>query len=242
MPHMLGLKTYRDAQMSAEDRRIDENMDLVRRMAWHYFGRAGRFIEVEDLLQAGYYGLVDASRRYTEQEGVPFSSYAAIRVRGAIIDVLRRNSNLCRNTIAMQGRIRDAETRLTRRLQRAPENAEIAAELDMSPADLAAWQSRLQSGQTRSLDEVYSDHSLLFQGQEPSPEEQTYASELRALLFKSIKRLPDREALVLQLYYVEELNGYEVAEILGVTTGRVSQLKKAALERIRALMAEEEAV
>ncbi|WP_239995090.1 sigma-70 family RNA polymerase sigma factor [Rhodosalinus sediminis] len=242
MAHMLGLKTYRDTQEAAADRRIEENMDMVRRLAWHYFGRAGRFVEVEDLLQAGYYGLVDASRRYTEQEGVPFASYAAIRVRGAIVDVLRRNSNLCRATISMQSRIRDAETRLSQRLQRAPETEDLAAELEMSPQDLAAWRARLQAGQTSSLDEVYSDHSLLFEGHDPTPEDQTYAAERRAILFRAIGRLPDREALVLQLYYVEELNGYEVAEILGVTTGRVSQLKKAALERVRALMAAEDAL
>lgn len=90
----------------------------------------------------------------------------------------------------------------------------------------------------KSLDEVYTDHSLLFQDVTPSPEEATHQSQLRTMLRKAISKLPEREALVLQLYYVEELNVYEVAAILDVTTGRVSQIKRAAIERAHSLIME----
>lgn len=90
----------------------------------------------------------------------------------------------------------------------------------------------------KSLDEVYTDHSLLFQDVTPSPEEATHQSQLRTMLRKAISKLPEREALVLQLYYVEELNVYEVAAILDVTTGRVSQIKRAAIERPISLIME----
>lgn len=77
-------------------------MGLVQRLAWLFHGRVGRFVEIDDLIQAGYVGLVEASARYSIRDGVSFSAYAAIRVRGAILDMLRRNSNLCRKTISMR--------------------------------------------------------------------------------------------------------------------------------------------
>lgn len=89
-----------------------------------------------------------------------------------------------------------------------------------------------------SLDEVYSDHNVLFQDHNFSPEDQTLQSEMKTLLKRALTKLPQREALVLQLYYVEELNVYEVAAILDVTTGRVSQIKKAAIERLRGFIKE----
>ncbi|TCP61354.1 RNA polymerase sigma-28 (SigD/FliA/WhiG) subunit [Rhodovulum bhavnagarense] len=233
---MIALKAYREQQATPVGRRIEENMEMVRRLAWHFHGRVGRFIEIDDILQAGHLGLVDAAQRYAEQEGVAFSAYAAIRVRGAIIDFLRLNSNLCRNTIAMQSRAKQAEARLSRKLQRDPEPAEIAAELGLSLEEYDSWTARFQVNRMASLDEVYSDHSILFQGNEPTPEDHTQNRQVRALLRQALTRLPEREALVLQLYYVEELNIYEVASILGVTTGRVSQIKKAAITRLRDLM------
>ena len=89
------------------------------------------------------------------------------------------------------------------------------------------------------MDEVYTDHSLLFQDVTPSPEEATHQSQLRTMLRKAISKLPEREAPVLQLYYVEELNVYEVAAILDVTTGHVSQIKRAANERAHSLIMEQ---
>ena len=98
-----------EEQTPNPEKLVMDNMQLVKRLAWHFQGRAGRFIELDDLMRAGYLGLVDASQRYSTREGVNFTTYAAIRVRGSIIDCLRRNSNLCRTTIAMQQRVRAAE-------------------------------------------------------------------------------------------------------------------------------------
>lgn len=234
---MIGPKAYQE-QINNTDRLIEENMDLVRRLAWHFHGRVGRFIEVDDLLQAGYLGLVDAAQKYTTREGVAFAAYAAIRVRGSIIDFLRRNSNLCRTTITMQNKVRAATQELEQKLQRTPEPQEVANKLDLSINEYESWQARFQANRVSSLDEVYTDQSMLFRDNEMSPEDQTQMSQMRVLLRGAIKRLPEREALVLQLYYVEELNVYEVAAIMGVTTGRVSQIKKAAIERARGFIEE----
>ena len=111
--------------------------------------------------------------------------------------------------------------------------------MEMTLEELQNWQARFQASRVKSLDEVYTDHSLLFQDVTPSPEEATHRSQLRTMLRKAISKLPEREALVLQLYYVEELNAYEVAAILDVTTGRVSQIKRAAIERAHSLIMEQ---
>lgn len=190
-------------------------------------------------MQTGYLGLVDASRRYSAREGVTFAAYAAIRVRGSIIDCLRRNSNLCRTTISMQQKVRAAERDLEIEHQRTPTPEELSEKMEMPLEELQNWQARFQASRVKSLDEVYTDHSILFQDFTPSPEEATYQSQMRGMLRKAISKLPEREARVLQLYYVAELNVYEVAAILDVTTGRISQIKRAAIERAHSLIMEQ---
>lgn len=190
-------------------------------------------------MQAGYLGLVDASRRYSAREGVTFAAYAAIRVRGSIIDCLRRNSNLCRTTISMQQKVRAAERDLEIEHQRTPTPEELSEKMEMTLEELQNWQARFQASRVKSLDEVYTDHSILFQDFTPSPEEATYQSQMRGMLRKAISKLPEREARVLQLYYVAELNVYEVAAILDVTTGRISQIKRAAIECALSLIMEQ---
>lgn len=190
-------------------------------------------------MQAGYLGLVDASRRYSAREGVTFAAYAAIRVRGSIIDCLRRNSNLCRTTISMQQKVHAAERDLEIEHQRTPTPEELSEKMEMTLEELQNWQARFQASRVKSLDEVYTDHSILFQDFTPSPEEATYQSQMRGMLRKAISKLPEREARVLQLYYVAELNVYEVAAILDVTTGRISQIKRAAIERAHSLIMEQ---
>lgn len=190
-------------------------------------------------MQAGYLGLVDASRRYSAREGVTFAAYAAIRVRGSIIDCLRRNSNLCRTTISMQQKVRAAERDLEIEHQRTPTPEELSEKMEMTLEELQNWQARFQASRVKSLDEVYTDHSILFQDFTPSPEEATYQSQMRGMLPKAISKLPEREARVLQLYYVTELNVYEVAAILDVTKGRISQVKRAAIECALSLIMEQ---
>lgn len=229
---MIAQKGY-SPKATDPDTLVKEHMPLVRKLAWHFMGRVGQFAEIDDLLQAGYLGLIDASRRYTVQEGVSFSAYAAIRIRGAIVDLLRRNSNLCRSTISMQQKAKAAERSLAQKLHRDPMPEEIAKQLEMTLEEYQNWEARFAANKTQSLEEVYSDHSSLFQDNSVSPEDATQHSQIREIMKKAVGQLPEREALVLQLYYVEEMNIYEVAAVIGVTTGRVSQIKKAAIGRLR---------
>lgn len=225
-------------QAPSPDKLVATHMNLVRKIAWHMHGRVGRMIEIDDLLQVGYIGLVDASQRYTPKPGVSFSAYAKIRIRGSIVDYLRANSSMCRASIAMHQKVKAATGQLEQELHRAPTGPELAERLEIPIQELQGWQSQFATQQPKSLDEVYSDHSDLFRDNTANAEDLYQQDELKSLLRDALGDLPEREALVLQLYYVEELNIYEIAEILGVTTGRVSQIKKSAVERLRKSIAE----
>ena len=232
---MIAPKRYAE-QATDTEKLVKDNMQLVQRIAWHFSGRIGHFAEIDELLQAGYLGLVDASQRYSPREGVTFAAYAAIRIRGSIVDLLRRNSNLCRATIEMRGKVNRARTELEQKLGRTPEAQEVADALGLTLVQLQDIDARLQVNQLKSLDEVYTDHSLLFAQDGGGAEEALEKQQMKGLLRDALEKLPEREALVLQLYYVEELNVYEIGAILEVTTGRVSQIKKAAITNLRKMI------
>ena len=212
---------------------VEKNMGLVRKIAWHMHGRVKSAVDIEDLIQIGMYGLVTAAQNYVVKEGVSFSSYASIRIRGEIVDHLRRNSNLCRTTIQMQQKYKSSVEVLSKQLQRKPNNDEIAVEMGLKTAELHNWEQAFAANTHQSLDTVYDEFSIWFATKEQNPEEELTDTELRENLVEALKTLPEREALLIQLYYVEELNVYEIAEVLDITTGRVSQIKKNAVSRLR---------
>ena len=212
---------------------IEKNMGLVRKIAWHMHGRVKSAVEIEDLIQIGMYGLVTAAQNYVVKEGVSFASYAGIRIRGEIVDHLRRNSNLCRTTIQMQQRHKTSIETLSRQLQREPNQDEIAAEMGLETKELNNWEQAFAANTHQSLDSVYDEFSIWFASNEQNPEEELTDTELKENLVEALKTLPEREALLIQLYYVEELNVYEIAKVLDITTGRVSQIKKNAISRLR---------
>ena len=212
---------------------IENNMGLVRKIAWHMHGRVKSAVEIEDLIQIGMYGLVTAAQNYVVKEGVSFASYAGIRIRGEIVDHLRRNSNLCRTTIQMQQKYNASFEKLSRQLQREPKNSEIAKDMGLEASELDNWEQAFAANTHQSLDSVYDEFSIWFASNDQSPEDELSETELRENLVEALKTLPEREAMLVQLYYVEELNVYEIAEVLEITTGRVSQIKKSAISRLR---------
>ena len=212
---------------------IENNMGLVRKIAWHMHGRVKSAVEIEDLIQIGMYGLVTAAQNYVVKEGVSFASYAGIRIRGEIVDHLRRNSNLCRTTIQMQQQYNASLEKLSRQLQREPKTNEIANDMGLEESELDNWEQAFAANTHQSLDSVYDEFSIWFASNDQSPEDELSDTELRENLVEALKTLPEREAMLVQLYYVEELNVYEIAEVLEITTGRVSQIKKSAISRLR---------
>ena len=217
---------------------ITDNLRLVQSIAWHLHARVSKVIEIDDLIQIGYYGLVTAAQKYTPQEGVNFSNYASLRIRGAMVDHLRKNSNLCRTTIKMQKRFNHAEQKLINLLGRQPEQLEIADEMAISLSELQEWIKNFAANHHESMDQVYDDFSIIFASNTNDPEVELQNKDLKKLLIEALKKLPEKMALVIQLYYVEELNVYEIAEVLEVTIGRVSQIKSEAVKKLRTHIAE----
>ena len=215
-------------------------MDLVRKIAWHMHGRVGSAIEIDDLIQIGYFGLVTAAQKYSVKEGASFASYAVLRIRGAIVDHLRKSSNLCRTTIQMQQKTKMVEASLLKKLHRSPSRQEISDELGINIDEFDEWERAFAANVHTSLDAAYDEFSMWFVSKDSSPEQKLNEADLRKSLRMSLEDLSEKEALVIQLYYVEELNVYEIAEVLDVTTGRVSQIKKSAISKLRKSMDQRE--
>ena len=215
---------------------ISGHMDLVRKIAWHMHGRVGSAIEIDDLIQIGYFGLVTAAQKYSVKEGASFASYAVLRIRGAIVDHLRKSSNLCRTTIQMQQKTKMVEASLLKKLHRSPSRQEISDELGINIDEFDEWERAFAANVHTSIAAVYDEFSMWFVSKDSSPEQKLNEADLRKSLRMSLEDLSQKEALVIQLYYVEELNVYEIAEVLDVTTGRVSQIKKSAISKLRKSM------
>jgi len=220
------------------EKRVRSHMQLVRKLAWQIHGRVRDVFEIDDLVQIGMVSLVEAAKRFQDTGQASFTSYAAVRIRGALTDHLRKNLTLTRLGVQRRTQISIAELAVKNAGGDPANRALVAAELGISIVELQSWRDKASSTPNKSLDEVYDDHSVWFADDGHTPESALVADELRATLAKHLKRLKEREALVLQLYYVEELNLEEISEVLSVTVGRVSQLKKAALAQLRAWMQE----
>jgi RNA polymerase sigma factor for flagellar operon FliA len=222
------------------EQRVRSHMQLVRKLAWQIHGRVRDVFEIDDLVQIGMVALVEAAKRFQDHGQASFTNYAAVRIRGSLTDHLRKNLTLTRLGVQRRTQITVAELAV-KAAGGDPVNRElVAAELGISLVELQAWRDKASSAPNKSLDEIYDDHSVWFADEGHTPESALVADELRATLAKHLKRLKEREALVLQLYYVEELNLEEISEVLSVTVGRVSQLKKAALAQLRKWMQEED--
>jgi len=209
------------------------HMPLVRKIAWHVHGRVSSAIDVEDLVQIGMVALVEAANGY-EDRGHAFSTYASMRIRGHMIDHLRRHATICRSAMAKRKAINEASSKFESQWGRAPSEAELAKAMEIDPAEFREMADAAVAVRQESLDEVYSDQSMWFADVEDRVDQTIERSELQAALAEHIADLPEREAMVLQLYFVEEMNLEEIGMTLGIGAARVCQIKKAALGKLRA--------
>ncbi len=212
---------------------VKNNINLVKKISWYLHGRVSSVIDIEDLIQIGMIGLIKASQNYVPQEDANFSSYATIRIKGEILDFLRKNSNLDRTTIKMKKLSEKVSLTLRQKLGREPLKEEIAKEIGISSDKYYEWNNAFEANVIRSLDDSYDEYSQWFAAKGMNPEESMNDLELRNELKNVLSELEGKEALIIQLYFVEELNIYEIAEVLNVSTGRISQIKTSAIKRIR---------
>ena len=227
--------TYQKQVKPTPEVLVRTHMPLVRRIAWHVHARVASTIEVEDLAQIGMVALVEAANSF-EDRGHAFATYATLRIRGAMIDHLRRHATIARAAIQRRREMAQVRTRLESRLGRGASEAEMAEEMGLAAADYREMVDDSQAVHQESIDEVYSDHSMWFAGVEERADEAIDRTRLQRAIAESIATLPEREAMVLQLYFVEEMNLEEIGETLGVGAARICQIKKAALDRVRATL------
>ena len=227
-----GAHTYGRPGDNSPERLARQYMPLVRKIAWHVHGRVSTAIEVEDLLQIGMVALVEAANGF-EDRGLGFAAYAQLRVRGAMIDHLRRQATLCRSAMARRKEIAGVRNRLEQQLGRLPTEAEMSSEMGLEPAAYREAADSVEMGQHTSMDEVYSDQSMWFADVEDRADQVLERESLKKALASCISELPQREAMVLQLYFVEEMNLEEIGQTLDIGAARVCQIKKAALDKLR---------
>ncbi|MBB3924964.1 RNA polymerase sigma factor for flagellar operon FliA [Sphingobium jiangsuense] len=230
--------TYgRTARSPSPEQLARQYMPLVRKIAWHVHGRVSSAIDIEDLLQIGMVALVEAANSF-EDRGLGFASYAQMRIRGAMIDSLRRQATICRSAMAKRKQLTEVRRRLEQRLGRTPGETEMAAEMNLDAAAYREMVDAAEMVQEQSMDEVYSDQSMWFADLEERADEKLERESLKAMLAGSIRQLPEREAMVLQLYFVEEMNLEEIGATLDIGAARVCQIKKAALDKLRGMLRE----
>lgn len=227
-----GSHTYGKAGAVTPEQLARKYMPLVRKIAWHVHGRVSSAIEVEDLLQIGMVALVEAANTF-EDRGFGFASYAQLRIRGAMLDHLRRHATLCRSAISKRRQLTAVRAKLEQRLGRAPTEAEMSSEMGLAPSDYRELSDSTEIAQHTSIDEVYSDQSMWFADVEDRADDVMERESLKAAMAQCIGELPQREGMVLQLYFVEEMNLEEIGQTLDIGAARVCQIKKAALEKLR---------
>lgn len=223
-------------QRADADALVRQYLPLVRKLAWHVHGSMSTMIDVEDLVQVGLVALVEAAAQSVEQ-GPAFRAYLVTRLRGSMIDELRRQAASTRGAMRRHRQYKGAVATFTQQLGHVPGEATIAHHLGVSVDKLRTDYAAADALRFEALDEVYADDLPWFADDAPDAFAQLAEGELRDQLIAAIGALPEREALVVQLYYVEELNLEEIGQVLGVGAARVCQLKAAAHGRLRKALA-----
>jgi RNA polymerase sigma factor for flagellar operon FliA len=212
---------------------VRKHLSLVRRIAWHIHGSMSAIVEVEDLIQIGMVALIEAVNGFEDRGQVTFEQYLVTRLRGAMIDELRRQATITRGAMRRRRAYSETVAALTNALGRSPSEAEIAERLGVTVEKLRAEYASAEAVRFDSIDEMYSDESPWFMSDEPSAFDQLADSDQREALIAAIAELPEKEQLVIQLYYVEELNLEEIGQVLGVGAARVCQIKASAHARLK---------
>lgn len=217
--------------------RIRRFLPMVRRLAWHVHGTGRPGIELEDLIQAGLVALTECAQKHAGPGEDGFAAYAKMRVRGAMVDLIRRMVPLSRGALERRRQLRDAEIELRGELGRDPYPSELATALGVDAVELAALRTSSEPLRFAPIDEVYSDSDMAFADDRPDSQSILEDDELREHLADAIAALPERLQLVVQLYFVEELNLAEIAQVLSVSIPRVHQLKAKAIDHLRGELA-----
>ena len=229
---------YNPANDADVERCVVQFAPLVKRLAHHMMATLPPIVEISDVIQSGMLGLLDAARRFKDDCGAQFETYAVQRIRGAMLDGLRQSDWLPRGLRKSLRQVEAMISKLEQKHGRPPTEAELAEALNLP---LAEYQQLLQDARGCQLvssedlqgegEENYIDH--YYADQRPDPLQSLLDAKQRLALIAAIENLPDREKKVMGLYYEQDMNLREIGEILGVSESRVCQLHSQAIMRLR---------
>ena len=237
-----GIGVYEQAHGSSHNTAmaiaVEDYADLVKRIAQHMIARMPASVQIDDLTQAGMIGLLEASKKYDASRGASFETYAGIRIRGAIVDEIRKGDwtprSVHRNARRISAVIADLEARLGRDVS----SQEVAQAMGIELDEYYIMSRDAVSGRLFSIDESLTDDDYrIIEPDNPTsfstPDASVQRQSFQQSLSNAISTLPERERLVLSLYYDEELNLKEIGQILGVSESRVSQIHSQAALKLR---------
>jgi RNA polymerase sigma factor for flagellar operon FliA len=234
-----GVAAYTDtAGVSArtQDELVEVHASLVKRIAYHLISRLPACVQVEDLIQSGMIGLLEAAKNYDASQGASFETYAGIRIRGSMLDEIRKGDWTPRSLHRKVREITQAMREIEAENGRDARDSEVAERLDMSLDEYHMVLQDASSHQIVSFEDVPSRDAAVvdgFSAKITGPLESIQEENIKEVLAKVIASLPEREKLVMSLYYDEELNLRETGEVLGVSESRVCQIHSQALIRLK---------
>lgn len=232
---------YSEASAQELGALVEEHAPLVKRIAQHLMLRFPANVQLDDLIQAGLIGLLEAARNYNGSKGASFATYAGIRIRGAMIDDVRKGDWAPRSVHRNSRRISSAMQDIEARAGREAQDAEIAAELGIELEEYYNYLQDANSSRLCSLEELSNREDSF---EEPvdqgavTPAAALQRSDMKRAVVHEIEHLPERERMVLALYYDEELNLKEIGAVLGVSESRVSQIHSQAMLRLRSRLSD----
>lgn len=239
-PKRSAVEAYRNVDDQKKEELIKSYLPLVKRVVHRLSGRLPKDVDLKEMLNSGIIGLVDALEKYDPSHETNFSTYAQFRIRGAILDSFRSQDWLPRSLRFKSHKIEQAYHRIEQKLGRAATDEEVAQELGIDVEELQRLLSEVGSIVMLSFEELGFGHGEeRFQAEEllasksGDPLNRLLSGEKVSLIARALDRLPEKERLVISLYFYEELNLKEIGEILGVTESRASQVRSRALIRLK---------
>ncbi len=233
---MSGAATYKAVLKESDEDFIKEYAPLVKRIAHHLLARLPAIIQADDLIQAGMIGLIEAARNFDEKKGATFVTYAGIRIRGAMLDEIRKGDWAPRSVHKNSRRVAQAMREVENKTGRDARDVDVAHTLGVT---LEEYHQIIQDSNSSKIfafeDLGVNEEAIDCPTNNPitGPLEGIQRDDFKHKLSKEIEKLPEREKLVLALYYDEELNLREVGEVLGVSESRISQIHSQAMLRLK---------
>jgi RNA polymerase sigma factor for flagellar operon FliA len=225
-----------EQQKKSQNQLLKQHTPLVKRIAYHMIARLPHTVDVDDLIQAGMIGLLDASQNYNASQGASFETYAGIRIRGAILDEIRRNNWAPRSVHRKAREIADVMHALEQQQGRSATDVEVAKALGISIEEYHQQLFDSSGHQVFSLSDFNDNdesHAQPITNAVAQPDDETEESGFQKAMAVAIDTLPERERLMMSLYYNEELNLKEIGEVLNISESRVSQIHSQTVLRLR---------